>query len=388
MQFLKKNKNEIFKLIILLVVTIITFFVLKNRFKDTILWPYEKNTRLVIIMFALVFFEYSIYYVMRKSDAFIELLYKFVPAIIISMAFLYIDTDKFQYIPFLLPLIMILLSYEILNVILFQGFIVLTYYFTDYMNIETLIFYVFYFTVIFFLAKHTNSHHKFIFSCILSIMAYVIVSMDYQYMCYEKINFITVLTGLVPLLISILPLYFKFILLSLNSVYLSNSLRKICDDENEMMLSFMNKNETAYFHSLRVADVSVRVAKAVGADISLVNAGARFHEIGKLVSSNYVSAGIEIMQKNKFPREVIKIVKEHNSKSNRPKSIESAIVMLSDSIETTINTIVESKGHSFNKRKIVENIIDIRFDTGMLDDSVKEIEQLKKLRKAYISIYS
>ena len=388
MQFIKKNKNEILKLIIFIITTILVFFVIKDKFKDVILWPYEVNSRILIIMFSFVFFEYSIYYEMRKSDMFWELFYKLIPAIFISCVLLYVEDDKFKYIPFLLPLIMILMSYRMLNALLFQSFIVLTYYFTEFMTIEALVFYVFFFTLVFFLAKHSDSKNKFILSGILSIISYVIVSLDYQYMSYEKIDVIVVLIGLIPLLISILPLYFKYILISLNSVYLSNSLKKICDDENEILLSLMNKDENAYFHSLRVADVSVRVAKTVGADVQLVNAGARFHEIGKLKSQNYVSAGIEIMHKNKFPREVIKIIKEHNSKTHKPKTIESAIVMLSDSIETTINSIIETKGDSFNKRKIVENIIDIRFDTGMLDDSIKEIDEFKKIRKAYISIYS
>ena len=42
----------------------------------------------------------------------------------------------------------------------------------------------------------------------------------------------------------------------------------------------------------------VRVAKMVGADMNLVKAGGRFHEIGKLKSNNYVSAGLDIMKAN------------------------------------------------------------------------------------------
>ena len=387
MQFINKHKNELLKLVLFIIFTVSVFLITKYKLHDTILWPYEKTTRLIIIMFSFVFFEYSIYYVINKSDSFLELLYKLFPALLIAMAFLFIPGDKFRFVPFLLPLIMILMSYKILNALMFQTFLMTLYYFTGYMEMEIIIFYLCYFILVFFLAEHSDSHNKFILSCILSVTTYLIISLDYQYMMYEKIRISTTFIGLIPLLVSILPLYFKFILMELNSVYVSKRLKTICDDENEMLLSLMDSNENAYFHSLRVADVSIRVAKAVGADVQLVNAGARFHEIGKLKSNNYVAAGIEIMHENKFPYEVIKIVKEHNSKTNRPQSIESAIVMLTDSIETTINTIIETKGNNFNKRKIVENIIDIRFDSGMLDDSVKDINLYKKLRKSFISIY-
>jgi putative nucleotidyltransferase with HDIG domain len=338
-------------------------------------------------MFTYTFFEYSLLFETKKNASFTELIYKLLPALILVVVFPYIGADKLKYIPLLLPEVIILVSYDFMNSLLFQVFTVTLYYFTGFIDIEILIIYMIFFVYVYFLARYTDKIANYIMSGIITIISYVVLSVLYQYMTYEKIDTFTLLVGIVPMIISVLPLYINRILKSLNSFYLRKKLRVICDDENELVLTLMSRNETAYFHSLRVADVSMRVARELKANVALVNAGARFHEIGKLKSSNYVADGIEMMKKQGFPKEVINIVKEHNSKVNKPTTIESAIVMLADSIETTMSTIKETRGNNFNQKKIVESIIDIRFDTGMLDYAIKDLKKLKKIRRAFKETY-
>jgi putative nucleotidyltransferase with HDIG domain len=140
----------------------------------------------------------------------------------------------------------------------------------------------------------------------------------------------------------------------------------------------------SYSHSLKVADTAVDVARKMNCNYELVNLSERFHEIGKLRGSNYVENGINILKENNFPKEVINIVREHNSKSNYPKTLESAIVMLSDSIETTLAKVMETNGYNIQHEKIISQIIDIRFDSGCLDYAIKDLEEFKKLRKAFL----
>lgn len=388
MNLLKTYKNKLIKPLILLSYTIIMFIFSKHMLNKTALWPHEKNMRLLLIMFTFVFFEYGLLFELKKNSSYMELVYKILPPLALIIAFYYIGEDKIKYMPLILPGVIVLISYGLISSLLLHVFTITFYYFTGFLDVEILILFIIFFVYVFFLAKHCDKLNKYILMCIITLFSYIIISVAYQYMVYEKINYFTLCMGIIPLLISVIPLYFKNILVSINKAYLKNSLVEICDDENELLLVLMTEDERSYFHSLNVADVSVRVAKELNADILLVNAGARFHEIGKLKSRDYISAGIEILKENKFPMEVIKIVREHNSKTNKPKTIEAAIVMLADSIETTINSIMESRGNNFSRKQLVENIIDIRFDTGMLDYALKDLEQFKKLRKAFISIYS
>lgn len=388
MNLFKTHKNVLFKTGIFILYAIIMFILAKHMIASKALWPHEKNMRLLLIMFSFVFFEYGLLFDMKKNSSYMELIYKILPSLLFVTAFYYIGADKVKYMPLILPGIIILMSYGVISSLLFQAFTITLYYFTGFLDADILVLFLVFFIYVFFLARHCDRLGNYILMCIITLFSYYIISVAYQYMIYEKINFSTLIIGIIPFLISVIPLYFKNILVSINKRYLKNSLVEICDDENELLLVLMTEDERSYFHSLNVADVSVRVAKELNANILLVNAGARFHEIGKLKSRDYVSAGIEILKENKFPVEVIKIVREHNSKTNKPKNIEAAIVMLADSIETTINSMMETRGNNFSRKQLVESIIDIRFDTGMLDYALKDLEQFKKLRKAFVSVYS
>lgn len=388
MNLFRTHKNIILKTGIFMLYAIIMFIFAKHMITSKTLWPHEKNMRLLLIMFAFVFFEYGLLFEMKKNSSYIELIYKVLPSLILITAFYYIGADKAKYMPLILPGIIILMSYGVISSLLFQAFTITLYYFTGFLDADILVLFLVFFIYVFFLARHCDRLGNYILMCIITLFSYYIISVAYQYMIYEKINFVTLAIGVIPFLISVIPLYFKNILVSINKRYLKNSLVDICDDENELLLVLMTEDERSYFHSLNVADVSVRVAKELNANVLLVNAGARFHEIGKLKSRDYVSAGIQILKENKFPLEVIKIVREHNSKTNKPKNIEAAIVMLADSIETTINSVMETRGNNFSRKQLAESIIDIRFDTGMLDYALKDLEQFKKLRKAFVSVYS
>ena len=115
------------------------------------------------------------------------------------------------------------------------------YYFTGQMTVEVLIMYMLSFVVVFFFAKYTVSHSFAILSFILSVTTYFIVNLNYQYMAYEKIKVSSALIGLIPFIISVIPLYFRYILIGINNRYLKNSLKNICDDENELLLMLMKK---------------------------------------------------------------------------------------------------------------------------------------------------
>lgn len=388
MKNIAKYKNLIAKIIILTVFAVLIYAFSRYKIMDMPIWENEKRSRLVIIMLSFLFMEYTVYIGMKNTIAFYELFYKLLPWVILVCLFSYIPV-KLVYIPMLLPVAAVLIAYDNVIAVVFHAFVVIFYYYIEFVDVDILILYFWFFIFVYFLARNVKSERlKCIYKLIITTVVYFIISLGYQIMIFDKINIKVILAGIVPLIVSVFPIYFKDLLRDINKVYLKKSLVKINDDENELLLILMDKNENSYFHSLRVADVAVKIAKELSADVQLVKAGARFHEIGKIESDDYIAAGVRIMKKNHFPLEVIKIVKEHNSKSNIPKTMESAIVMLTDSVETTIGSIIETRGENFNQKKIVENVIDIRFDSGMLDYAVTDIRKFKKLRKAYMDIYA
>ena len=381
------TKNEILKIIIFLFSAIGIFAVVKNKCDRLTLWQYEKNMRMLIVIFACIFSQMGLYFVLKPQEPAEKLLYKYVLPLGIAAGLMFINERFLPYAPFILPIVLFMVFYNTGCAFLFQSFICVMYYFCGFLTEELIVLYMFYSVLIIFVVHHSTSVTRYIISGAITLVTYVFLYYSYQYMIYEKVDLTAIAKGLVPVVISIIPLYIKFILIIVNDSYLRRSLRDICDDENELLLMLMERNSETYFHSIQVADVAVRAAKKMHANVSLVNAGARFHEIGRLESTDYIPAGLRIMKSNHFPAEVIRIVREHNSKTYVPKTIESAIVMLADTIETTIAQMIEKNGYNINKRKIVGQVIDIRFDNGVLDYALKDISQYKELRQVFMSLY-
>lgn len=387
MKFLKKYINEVLKIIVLLISFGAVFWISKTKIEGKELWLYERKSILLLISFVYLFFCFSTFFGVKKNSGVVGMILGVIVPLTIGIGISYLPEEKIYLFPILLPIVWILMESDITTAYLYQIFILVFYYFSGFVSLELSLFIIVYFGVAFFLQNRVKNKGIFGYMLFMSLAAYLILAINYSYFVCEKVIWKKVLLGIIPVFVSIIPLYFKNILIYLNKKYLETKLFDICDEENELLLSLMDVDENAYFHSLRVADVSIRVAKYMNANVQLVNAGARFHEIGKVGKGNYIAIGIGIMKKAGFPLEVIKIVREHNSKSNKPKTIESAIVMLTDSIETTLSQLVDKRGGNINKKKIVESVINIRFDTGMLDYAITDIGQFKKLRKIYLEIY-
>ena len=77
MKFFKKNKNELLKLLIFIIMAISVFYITKIRLKREVLWPYEKNTRLIIITFTFVFLEYQSDTIFITIGAYIFLIWNY-----------------------------------------------------------------------------------------------------------------------------------------------------------------------------------------------------------------------------------------------------------------------------------------------------------------------
>lgn len=172
---------------------------------------------------------------------------------------------------------------------------------------------------------------------------------------------------------------------------------RILADDYELLVELQKKSKQLYQHSLNIAETAEKAAVLLGCDRRLARAGGLYHEIGKLRSKDYIKAGIQIAKEYRFPEELIHVIGQHNSKYEKPKSKEAAIVMLTESVISTIHYFENEKKKALQEgktikeqplNKIVENILDIRFSKGTLDESGITILEFKKLKAYYIELYS
>ncbi len=160
----------------------------------------------------------------------------------------------------------------------------------------------------------------------------------------------------------------------------------ILSEEYDLMQKIRKHSETLYKHSMRIGNLAQRAAVFSGADSKLAKAGGMYHEAGKLNDTKeYIEAGARIAAEYGFPEKLIDVIRQHSAGYEKPKSVEAAIVMLSDCIITTSDYLAENgKRERISDRRLVENIFLHRLEKGSLDESGITEEQLSRLKEFYI----
>jgi len=199
----------------------------------------------------------------------------------------------------------------------------------------------------------------------------------------------------------------------------------------------------SFQHVQDVAKLAESGAEALGADILLVRAGAFFHDIGKKnrpkyftenqsteeerhlhghlapvfsaqVIKQHVLDGIRIAKESGLPRSVVNFIPEHHGTSlisyfymkaqkeksdnqviseldfrypgPRPQTLETAIVMLADSVEAAATAKFKNKNRIFygDLRKLVNAIVNTKLDDHQLDECPITLKQISILRDSFV----
>lgn len=164
------------------------------------------------------------------------------------------------------------------------------------------------------------------------------------------------------------------------------ALDKILDQDYELLIRLQEYSKSVYMHSVDISTLSGMAAEAIGVDAKLARAGGLYHEIGRIKGDDYIAAGVELAKEAGFPKEVTDIIAQHNAGAAKPQSVEAAIVMLSDSIVSTLEYL-ESMGKqdSIPADKLVMNIFENRLKKGGLDECNLNVSDYQKLIQFYKS---
>ncbi len=210
-------------------------------------------------------------------------------------------------------------------------------------------------------------------------------------------------------------------------------------DMNHPLLKRLSMEAPGTFHhSMVVGNLAEAAAKAIGANPLLARVGSYYHDIGKmekpeyfvenqmdaenrhnqlspnmsaLILASHVKVGMEMAEKYNIPRRVRDFIPEHHGTNimkyfynkalegagdnevneadfrypgPKPRSKETAIVMLADAVEAatrTLNNPTPSKIRAF-----VEKLVDERFRDGELDECELTIRDLKNIVDAFLPV--
>jgi putative nucleotidyltransferase with HDIG domain len=231
------------------------------------------------------------------------------------------------------------------------------------------------------------------------------------------------------------------------------TLLELTDFNHPLLRRMQLEAPGTYHHSLMVANLSENAAAEIGASPLLCRVCSFFHDIGKLVKPEYfvenqrdginphdeknpsmsalvikahVKEGVEMARKNKLPRVITDVIRQHHGTSliqyfyyqaqqrekkdekngsakspssnkteqtridestyrydgPRPAFKESAIIFFADGIEAASRTL--KKVTQPNVEELIDNMFQSRIKDGQLDECPLTFQELDKIRKSFI----
>lgn len=213
------------------------------------------------------------------------------------------------------------------------------------------------------------------------------------------------------------------------------TLMELSDSNQPVLRKLAELAPGTFQHSLQVANLAEDAIFHIGGNPLLVRAGALYHDIGKMEDAIYfienqttninphdnlefeqsatiiidhVRKGVDLARKHKLPEAVVDFIRTHHGTSTvqyfyrsflrkypeaevdvkkfsypgpRPMSIETAIVMMADSVEAasrSLKTISES-----SLDKLVDNIISMQMNEGQFNDAQITFKDITTIREVF-----
>lgn len=194
-----------------------------------------------------------------------------------------------------------------------------------------------------------------------------------------------------------------------------------------------------YAHSINVANLAEAAARAIGANPLLARVGAYYHDIGKIADPEFfvenqargvnphdvmparksaaivrrhVTEGLRLAEEANLPARLKAFITEHHGTQligffyekakeaegadldaegfrypgPRPRSRETAILMLADSVESATKVLEEPTPAAISA--VVDRIVAAKLDRGELDEAPLTLRDLTNIKEAFLSVLS
>lgn len=213
----------------------------------------------------------------------------------------------------------------------------------------------------------------------------------------------------------------------------------IGNPSNPILQDLNNKAPATYNHSLSTATLAENAAKRIGAQTRLVRVGAYFHDIGKMLKSDYftenqhgvnphdklepkmstmiitshVKDGVSMAQQRHIPRKIVDLIEQHHGtlpvmyfydKANKasiaagtgeidknefrypgpiPQSKEAAILMLADAVESASRTWGDAPTNRIENS--IHQIVEARIQDGQFDECGLTLGEIRAIEQELLT---
>lgn len=216
------------------------------------------------------------------------------------------------------------------------------------------------------------------------------------------------------------------------------SLRELGDLNRPLLKRLAIEAPGTYHHSIIIGSLAEAAAAGIGANPIYARVAAYYHDIGKLktpqyfienqagrenphdrlnpkmsslIISNHVKEGVELARKAKLPEIIIDIIRQHHGDTSisffyskekeknpestlikedfsypgpRPKSKETAIIMLADSVESASRTLSDPTPGKI--KSMINSLIDKKLREGQLADTDLTLRDLTRIGEEFLTI--
>lgn len=217
-------------------------------------------------------------------------------------------------------------------------------------------------------------------------------------------------------------------------------LMELTNPNNELLRRLLIEAPGTYHHSLIVANLAETAVYEIGGNTALARAGAYYHDVGKLrypmyfgenqtgsnphdelppeqsakIITGHTKGGLELAERYKLPPVVRDMIEEHHGNSlvkffyykalklygaenvkeedyryqgRIPSSRESAVVMLADTVEAAVRSMLGSGKTLEEAGDAVRALMKDKLDDGQLNHSGLAIDELETIRLAFLKVF-
>lgn len=226
-----------------------------------------------------------------------------------------------------------------------------------------------------------------------------------------------------------------FIIGGLFGMMTTLQLQELSRLDHPLLKDLLRRAPGTYHHSIMVANLAEQAAERVEANSALVRVGAFYHDVGKMnrppfftenqeginphetldpyssarIIISHVQDGLDLAKKHRLPDRIQDFIAEHHGdrvvyaffkkaeeqleegetldesrfryKGPKPRSRESGIVLLADSVEAASSAVRPNNGEAIER--LINKIIDDHVKDGQLDDSGLTLGDLKAIRESF-----
>ena len=208
-------------------------------------------------------------------------------------------------------------------------------------------------------------------------------------------------------------------------------LTSLLDSSYPLLQKFREACPGTLKHSQALSGMVEGISIALDLDTTFMKVAALYHDVGKMFNAKYFTenqledenphekldplisyqiisrhisdTALILLSDKNFPRDLIRIATEHHGtnvmkyffdksksdvedhfryKGEKPKCIESAILMICDCIEARSRSEVQAGKGNFDPTNVIEDTLNLLLSDGQLDDVVMRLGDLQKIKDA------